>query len=77
MLRLILFILILAVGMPVLWAFIRHAETHGRVSIFGFSPTSKADDPKKFNKVVRSYRMQLFCLPIIAALVAAFMEIPD
>ena len=75
--RLAIFVLILAVGMPILWLFIRHGERHQRISFFGLAPTSRADNPAKFDRVLRSYKLQLFALPVVAGLVAAFMELPN
>ena len=71
----VIFFGILIVGMLTLWAFLRHADKHQRVSFFGLNPTSRTDDPEKFERVVRSYRLQMFALSIIAAFVAAFSEI--
>jgi hypothetical protein len=68
--------MILAVGWSVIWFFLRHANRTERVSFFGFRPTFKADDPNKFAKVVRNYRMQMIALPFIAAVVAWSMELP-
>jgi hypothetical protein len=76
MIRIVIFLAILLVGMPIIWAFLRHAQKHQRISFFGLNPTTRTDNPKKFDRVVRSYRLQLIALPIIAALVAAFMELP-
>jgi hypothetical protein len=76
MIRFAIFLAILLVGMPVIWACLSHARKHRRVSFFGFRSTSEVNNPKKFNRVVRSYRMQLLAFPIVAAFVAAFMELP-
>lgn len=76
MTRFIIFLSILVVGMPIIWAFLKHAQKHERISFFGLKPTSRAEDPRKFDRVVRSYCLQLIALPIVAALIAAFMELP-
>ncbi len=77
MIRVAIFLLILLLGLPIIWAFIRHAQKYERISFFGFNPTSKNENPKKFERTVRSYRMQMFLLPIIALFVAIFVELPN
>ncbi|UVI39149.1 hypothetical protein [Qipengyuania spongiae] len=73
--RILIFVTILVVGMPVIWLFIRHAKKNGRVSFFGFASTSRNIDPKKYDRVLRSYRLQLYALPVVAFLVASLMEV--
>jgi hypothetical protein len=63
--RIFIFISVVVVGMPIIWSAIRRAERH------------QADDPEKFAKLLKNYRLQLVALPVIAAFVAAFMELPN
>lgn len=77
MIKLGIFLLILMVGWLVLLLFHRHAQQTGRVSFFGFRPTMKAENPDKFAKIVRSYRLQAFALPVIAVIVVSLMELPQ